>query len=179
MSNFSGKNREKTLAIVTAVVIAGVLLFSTIIQPQLTKHKQLTEYRQKLQLKLAKIQGDMLVKDRIDNIYKQIEPLIVSTGTDQQQISLFTRELSNLYSKLNLKIRSVKILPNANEDFYKRLLIQIEMSGQIKDVLNFVLSVEVYRNPIKIERLDIKAQETPDHVQLTLVISKVISKAET
>lgn len=176
MNTETTKNHRKPLAIITAAVIVGTVIFTSIIEPQLKKHTIGLERMGQLQLKLTKMQSDLFMKDRIDNIYSQIEPLITGRGSDQQEISLFTRQLSNVYSKLNLKIRSVKILPCTNEAFYRNLSIKIEMSGHIKDVCNFIHAVEIHSSPIRIEQFDLKAQEITDNVRVTFMISKVVTE---
>lgn len=172
-------NHEKLLAIITATVILGTVIFIAIIEPQLKQRKLRLDRMHQLQLKLTRMRGDLLVKDRIDDIYSQIEPLITGSGTDQQEISLFTRELSDLYSKLNVKIRSVKILPIVDEEFYKRLSIRVEMSGHINSLLNFILSIETYSNPVRIEQFDLKAREIMDNIQASFLITKVVVEPQT
>lgn len=173
------KSREKVLAIITISVILGAVAFTAIIEPQLKERKAHLALMRQLQLKLTKMKGDLLLKDRIDDIYSQIEPLIASNGTNQQEISLFTRELSNLYSKLNVRTKTIKILPIINEEFYRRLSVKIEMSGHVREILNFILSVETYPNPIRIEQFDIKAWEIVDNVQVSFLVTKVVAQPET
>jgi Tfp pilus assembly protein PilO len=171
-------NREKTLAVITAIVIIGTLVFMIVIEPQLKMRKTRLANLRQLQLKLMKMKRDLLVKDRIDSRYSQIEPLIVSHGTDQQEISLLTRELRDLYLKLNVNTRTIKILPVTNEEFYKRLSVRIEMSGHIKEILKFIYSVEAHANPIRIEQFGIKAKEITDNVQASFLITKVVAEPE-
>ncbi len=172
------KNREKLLAVIAAIVLAGTAVFGIFIAPQLRVRKQLLEHKHQSQLKLTKMQGDLLIKDRIDSIYSQVEPLITGNGTEQQEISLFTRQLGELYSKLNVKIRSVKILPSVNENFYRRLSIKIEMSGNVKDVLQFICSVETSQNPLRIEQFDLKGQETSNNIEVSMLVTKVVAEAK-
>jgi len=171
-------NREKLLAIIAAGVITGAVMFTAVISSQLKERKRRLERMHQLQLKLTKMKGDLLIKDRIDEVYSRIEPLIASNGTEQQEISQFTRELGDLYSKLNVKIRSVKILPMVNEEFYRRLAVKIEMSGHIKNILNFISCVETYPDPIRIEQFDLKTRDTVDNIQASFLVSKVVAKAE-
>jgi len=173
------KSREKVLAIITISVILGAVAFTVIIEPQLKERKAHLAHMRQLQLKLTKMKGDLLLKDRIDDIYSQIEPLIASNGTDQQEISLFTRELSDLYSKLNVRTKTIKILPIISEEFYRRLSVKIEMSGHVREILNFILSVETYPNPIKIEQFDIKVREIVDNIQASFLVTKVVAQPET
>lgn len=169
-------NRQKKLAVMAGVVITGVAVFVVIVQPQLKVRKGRLGQVQQLGLKLTKMRGDLMIKDRIDDIYSEIEPLIASTGTEQQRISLFTRELNDLYSRLDVKIRLVKILPLAEEEFYTRLAVKIEMSGHIRNILRFICSVEAHANPLKIEQFALKTRDIVDNVEASFLISKVVAK---
>jgi Tfp pilus assembly protein PilO len=171
-------NREKLLAALTAAIMAGAVTFITIIEPQLKERQAHLERMHDLQLQLTKMRGDLLIKDRIDEIYAQIGTLIVSNGTEQQEKSLFTRELSNLYSRLDVKIRSITILPPMNEEFYTRLAVKIEMSGHIRNILNFIFAAEMHASPIRIEQFDLKTREIFDNIRVSFLITKVVAKVE-
>lgn len=170
------KRREKLLAVTTAVVLGSVFLFATIIDPQLKKHKALAVQYSQLQLDLTRAKGNLLIKDRTEKAYSQIEPLLVAHGNEQQHISDFTRLLDQIYSKLNVKIRSVKILPVADENYYQKLSIRIEMTGFINDLLKFIEAVEQHKEPVRIEQFDMTCQETKDTVMASMIISKIVSK---
>ncbi len=169
------KKREKLLAIVTTVILGSIFLFTIIIEPQLKKHKALSSRLAQLQLDLTRARGNLLIKDRIEKTYTQIEPLIAVRGSQQQQISGFTRLLDNIYSKLNVKIRSVKILPVTDENHYRKLTIRIEMRGLVKDFFKFIDAVEQHIEPIRIEQFDLTSQETKDTVMASMIISKIVS----
>jgi hypothetical protein len=109
-------------------------------------------------------------------LYQQIEPLLESGENQQQEMSLFTRQLSDIYSKLNVKIRSVKILPVSNENFYRKLAIKLEMSCHVKELLKFVYELETIGEAVKIEKLDLKTADIADNLRLCLLISKVVAK---
>jgi Tfp pilus assembly protein PilO len=176
MSITSSKKREKLLVILTMVVLGIIFLFTTIIDPQLKKHKALSSKFSQLQLDLTKAKGNLLMKDRTKKAYSQIEPLITTQGNQQQQISDFTRLLDQMYSKLNIKIRSVKILPVADENYYQKLSIRIEMTAAIKDFLKFIENVEQRQEPIRIEQFELTSQESADTIMTSLIISKIASK---
>jgi len=173
------KRREKILGMITLAVLVGLFVFTIVIDPQLKQHKNLTRDLHYLQITLTKMKSDLLVKDRINKIYSEIEPLIATSGTEQQQISAFTRQLSDIYSKLNVKIKTVKILPLANENFYKRLSVRIEMEGHVRDFLGFIEAIEKHSNPIRIEQFDLKAQESRDNLYVSMIITKVVSESKT
>ena len=172
----TSKNREKILVVLTMAIIITTVIFVSIIDPRLKERKTKRQQLSNLQLRLTKIKSDILVKDRIDNLYQQIEPLLESGENQQQEISLFTRQLSDIYSKLNVKIRSVKILPVSNENFYRKLAIKLEMSCHVKELLKFVHELETIGEAVKIEKLDLKTADIADNLRLSLLISKVVAK---
>lgn len=169
------QKREKVLAIATVVILGSIFLFTSIIDPQLKKHKGLMSRLTQHQLDLTKARGNLLIKDRIEKAYIQIDPLIATQDSQQQQISDFTRLLDQIYSKLNIKIRSVKILPVADENYYRKLTIRIEMTGFVKDFLKFIEAVEQHTEPIRIEQFDLTSQETKDTIMASMIISKIVS----
>ncbi len=167
-------NRQILLASITAVIIIGSLIFTTTIKPALEKRQNYIENLNRLKLKLRKMQANLLIKDRIEKIYSQIKPLIKTKGTQQEQISDFTKELSDIYSNLNVKIRSVKILPTVKKKFYSRFLIKIEMSANITDFLKFAYAIQTHPEAIKLEQFSAKAdQEIRNNVSVSLLISKI------
>jgi len=171
-------NREKWLAVIAGVVIFGAAVFTFVIRPQLSRYQGRLQHLRDLQLRLAGMKGDLLARDRIDKMYSQIEPLVTSKNTDQQELSALTRELSDLYANLNVKIRSVKILPVTREKSYRRLAVKIEMTGHIRSILQFIFAIEIYRCPLRVEKVQLVAREIPDNVQATVLITKVITEPE-
>lgn len=169
----SGTRRERGLAVATSIVIGGAVLLTQVVDPQLRAHKtRLTQLRES-HLQLVKMKADLLVKNRIDEAYRRVEPLITGHGTDQQEISVFSRDLSGLYAKLNLKTRSVKILPVQEEESYRLLSIRIELEGRVQEVIRFILAVETHPKPLRIEQLTLRAREVADQVQGSFLITKV------
>ncbi len=172
------RKREKGLAVVTAIFLCSIFLFITIIDPQVKKHNALSNRIIQLQLDLTRARGNLLMKERIEKAYAGIEPLIAAQSSSQQQISDFTRLLDQIYSKLSVKIRSVKILPDSDENYYRKLSIRIEMTGSVKDFLKFIDAVEQHTQPIKIEQFDLTSQETKDMVIASMIISKIVSTGD-
>jgi Tfp pilus assembly protein PilO len=166
--------RETIFSLITIVVLGIVLLFTAVVDPQLKKHKSLTREIDRLQLDLTKAKNNLLIKDRIDKIYDQIEPLLDSENNQQRQISAFTRRLDMIFSYLNMKIRSVKILPTSNENYYQRISIRIEMVGHVKDFLKFIETINKHEEPIRIEQFELTAQETKDNVLASVIVSKIV-----
>ncbi|MHC4647209.1 MAG: hypothetical protein ACYTBJ_17085 [Planctomycetota bacterium] len=178
MTSTTRGSREKLLAIIIGVLIAGVAVFMVVIEPQLKERGLRLKRLHQLQLRRTKMRRDMLIKDRIDYVYAQIEPLIASSRTEHQEISAFVRQLTDLYLRLGVKPRTVEPLETTDEEFYKRLEVKIEMSGHIRSILSFISAIETSTTPVRIERFDLTAQDIVDNVRASFVISKVVAKKE-
>lgn len=168
-------SREKILAISTAIVLFGAVVFGIIIKPQLKERKTRFARMNQLRLMLVKMRGDLLMKDRIDNAYVQIESLITAAGSDLTEKASFTKELNDVYSKLKIRPKSMKVLPaDDNEEYCRRLSIRMVMQGDIREILKFVLSVENSPNPVRIEQFELRTRDIVDNVQATFTVSKIV-----
>jgi hypothetical protein len=121
------------------------------------------------------MKGDILIKDRIDRTYSQIGSLIKGVGTDQQEISLFSRELDSLVSRAIIKPGSVKILPVIHETHYRKLTIKLQTTDDIKKITGFINALESFEKPIRLEKIDFTAKERPDNVTASIVLTKIVS----
>jgi hypothetical protein len=166
--------REISFGVITLVLLGIVFLFTAVVDPQLKKHKILSRQLDRLQLDMTKARKNLLIKDRTDKIYDQIESLLDAENNQQRQISAFTRRLDMIYSQLNIKIRSIKILPVSNDNYYQRLSIKIEMAGHVKDFLKFIETINGHEEPIRIEQFELTAQETKDNIIASVIVSKIV-----
>ena len=167
--------RERLLAILTAATIASVIIATLVIEPQIKRRKAYLAKLHEQQLQLTKMRRNLLLKNRVDQVYKEIEPLAAGTRGDQQEISAFTREVGDLYSGLSVRTRSVKLLPIVHEPYYRQLSLRIEMQGHVREILRFVRSVETHDKPIRIDELALKARETADQIEGAFLITKVVT----
>ena len=172
------ENRTKALAITAIISIAIVFLFTSVIEPYIERYKQTSRQMNQLQLKLIIMQRELIVKSRVNNIYSQIESLISSRGTKQQEISLFTQQLDHLYSKIPVEIRAVKILPSVDGVFYNKLFVRVEMFGKAKDIIEFISLLESTDAPLRIEKFTLKAKNRVDYIHASFLASKVVVTKE-
>ncbi len=168
-------NRERPLGRIALILLASAIIYLILLGPQIDRLGQLRKREKELEISFAKMKRDLLAKDRVDRTYRSIEPMIKSTGHHQQEISLFTRELNDLYSPLGVRVRSVKILPANQNEFYRQFSVKLDMSGEIKDILRFLEAVETCAKPIKIEKLTLTAKDVPDQLSASFLISKIVS----
>jgi Tfp pilus assembly protein PilO len=111
----------------------------------------------------------------VDQAYSEIEKHITSRKNDQQEISILTRQLNDYYSPLPVKISSVKIFPVTRYEFYRKLSVKIEMTGDIQDILHFINLLEKNPQPVRIERLAMTARDIVDQVQASFLVTKMVT----
>lgn len=170
--------RERALVAATAVVILGVVVTTMVIEPQLKAQRAQRAQLHELKVQWAQMTGNVLVKNRIDKVYDSVESLIEAKGNDQQEISVFTRDLSALYTGLHVRTKSMKILPTQHEEYHRVLSIRLEVEGSISEIIRFILALESHSKPMRIEQFVLKAQEVTDNVYGSFLITKVVSGPE-
>ncbi|UCG49932.1 MAG: hypothetical protein JSU94_09135 [Phycisphaerales bacterium] len=175
MKTSAKTGREKYLGVIALGVAIICVMFVVVIEPQLKQRKALLKRMYGLNLKLTKMQGDLLIKDRIDRIYAKLEPLIASSGTELRERVLLLTELRNMCSKAGVNPARQTLPPAENEDYYSRLSANIEIDGHVKDIVNFVITVEASPDPIRIESFNFNATNVEDNIHASFVISKIIA----
>jgi len=173
----NSRKREKFLAIVTGILILSVSIFSMVLKPQVAGRKKLLKRLREKQTAYTIMSGDMLLKDRIEENYARMESLLKSTGTDQEEMSAFSQEFQKLNAKFNLEPRTIKFLPMIKNDFYRKILISVELNGGIKNILDFISNVENEKQTMKFEKVRFIAKDRDDYIQFSFTLSKVISNA--
>ena len=167
--------REKLIALLTALVIVGALVFTSVVRPQLRKARQLRKQHADLELKALKIQNDLLQKNQVERKYALIKSLLASEGTEAQEMGAFSKELTQLYLRHGLRRNAEKPLPTLQEKSYRVLSMQIELQGQIGQVFSFIHSLEASENPIGIKRCEITARERRDEVKAKFNVDKIVA----
>lgn len=171
----NNKKRETFLAIVTGILILSVTVFSMILEPQVTKRKKLLRELREKQTTYTKMSGEILLKTRVDEDYARTESLLQSTGTRQEEMSAFSQEFQSLNAKFNLEPRTIDFMPMIKNDFYRKILVKVELNGGIKNILDFISNVENEKKTMKFEKVRFIAKDRDDHIQFKFVLSKVIS----
>lgn len=167
--------RQKRIAILTLIMIVAVILYTVILEPIVIRVKDHNSDIGLLKSDLVKIKSDMQVKERVESEYEKVKELISSKGSAQQEISSFSTQLHKIYSAINLQIRSLKIMPAVESDFYRTVSIRIEFEGMIKDITKLISEIEAANAPVSIEQLQIKSTQVTDKVKATLLLSKITS----
>lgn len=171
------KKREKLLAIVTGILILTTVVYSSVLKPQINKRAELLSELTQKKIMFTEMQADILIKDRIEDSYARMASQLESDRTDQEEKSIFSQEFQTLNSKFNLKPDFIKFLPMIKNEFYRKILIKVELKGGINNIVEFISNVENEKQTIKFEEISFLTRDRDDNIQLSFVLSKVISNA--
>jgi hypothetical protein len=51
-------------------------------------------------------------------------------------------------------------------------------NSKVKDVLQFICSIEASQNPLRIEQFELKGQETSNNIEVSMLVTKVVAEAK-
>jgi len=171
-------NREKDLAIITAVLIVLAVIFSGIIRPQLKHRTQLIQQKTDLELLATQTQTNLYLKNRVERKHDAVvKSLTTSNRSENYEISIFFDELKELYEKYHLTHKSENTLPTQHQKAYRVLSIKIELQGNVNHILGFIHSIEEAEVPLGIASCEIKAQDQRDTVKALFKVSKIIAES--
>ena len=167
--------REKFIGVSAVIFLVGVMFYVLVVEDGMARYRAKANELDAVKVGYAKMRSDMMLKDRIAEKFGEIESSVVSSGNSQQEISVFSNELNDIYSKFGVSVRSIKILPVVNEKFYRKIKIRFEVEGQAKEVLRLIEAMESKEQAYRFEKVNIKAKQTRDNVNCGFVVSKIVS----
>lgn len=170
--------RERFLAIAALSALLAAFVIKGALAPQWQRYTRLQERRRALELDLTRMEANLRLKNHIEARHNELKDLIRHSGTASQEMSRFARLLTDLYRPLSLDVRSVRPLPDRNEEFYHQFALHLEMTGAIDQLAAFLVAVAEVPEPIRVQNIDIVCKDRPDVVTASLVITKVVTTQE-
>lgn len=176
LSTVFKNKREKVVGVMAGVFLVSVMFYVMVVEDGIVKYRDKTRELESVKIGYFKMRSDMMLKDRITKKFGEIEDSVASAGGAQQEISAFSNELNNIYSKFGVSVRSIKILPVVNEEFYRKIKIKLEVEGGAKEIARLIEGIEENEQAYNLEKINIKAKQTTDNVVCGFVISKIKMK---
>jgi Tfp pilus assembly protein PilO len=167
------KPRERLLAGATATVVAGGLLFQAVLQPVWARAAGLGDEVEGLEVSLTRMRANVRMRDQIEGRYEQLKGLMRESGSASQEMPRFARLLTEICGPLGLQMRSIRPLPDADEGFYRKYALALEMEGPMPELAKFLSAVARAEDPIRVERMELMCKDRPDVVTAHAVVTKV------
>jgi hypothetical protein len=169
--------RERRLAAVTGGAIAVAGFVWGLVDPQLTRQAALSEEVARKQSLLSEMRQNMLLKDRIERRYEQLQTMIRRPNDQEEELATFTKVLSSLQAGQGMQVGSLRILPPIEEGNYVRLLARLEMKGPIGNAMGLLDALSRASEPLRAERVELACRQQVDVVDVSLEISHIASPA--
>lgn len=172
------KQRERLLSVATLAVILGALVYTLLVEPQLKQRRRLQRSLADTQLRLTKIERDLHRRHSVDKQYRQIAALLPETIDETREVSLFLRQVRDLYSQTQLKPRLVKQQPITREKGHALLSIRLDITAPVEQILKFLESIAKQSEAIAVRRCELKARDVKNTVSASLLVTKVVAARE-
>lgn len=165
--------RERRVAMATAGVLAMAAVYVWIVEPPLQRYAQVEEDLAGLRASLARMQGNMQQRDRIERQYAAARKMIRESGSPSQEMARFARFLSDLYSPLPIQTMSVRPLPDVQETYYRKFSLRIETVGMLPDVARFLAAIVQASEPICVEWMELACKDRPGYVTASMIVTRI------
>jgi Tfp pilus assembly protein PilO len=168
--------REKTIFYIAFVFIFLAILDNFFISPIFSKIKNLNREISDTELKIKNSLKILSQKDRILNEAKKYSTFLISTKTEEEEITSLLQEIESIANKSQLYIVDMKPLPaNIESSYIKKYLITLNSEGKMENIVDFIYSIENSNQLLVVEKYQItlKSKET-NTAQLAITISKTV-----
>lgn len=167
--------REKTIFLITFVVILIMLCYNFLIEPLTKKITFANNEIGVSQIELNKIQRLLLEREEILSFYEQYaKDVKIKGASDEEAIANFLSNVESLARKSSVLINDVKPKPTKDFDNYKKFSFDLEIDGSIDNITKFIYELESSSEAIKVERLQISVKTGKDDIlKADLTISKL------
>lgn len=166
LSNIS--KRERYIFSITIIIIAAALLYNFIIEAGFKKWRILNNEIAVKRARMAK--GIRLVKRR-DSIIREYDKYVKSS----KNISNILNDMERQADILGIKTSNIKPSQEIEKDFYKERAIELQIEGEMADIIKFVS--QIAKPPILaiLKKFDFSLiSQNPSVFKGTIILSKLI-----
>jgi hypothetical protein len=111
--------------------------------------------------------------------YQQVENLIGVSVAEQESIEEFKSSLDEMALQNAISLKSMQHLAPETTDFLVTFFIEIsEFEAETLSMINFLHDIETAPGMMRLQRISITSQDETTKVKGSLVISKVMTRAE-
>lgn len=164
--------RERTLALVLLVVLAGVLLFQWVIRPLQTRlalaHETLDQQSDFIARAQAESMGLYEIEADIARLQQAAGPLLISGEPVPEMI----RWAEAAAKTANISQMDIRPLGTDRADNLLRHRLQLEVSADFPVLKDFLYHLEADGRPLLLERIDINSDnQRSNYVRSTVLVA--------
>ncbi|MFA5388437.1 MAG: type 4a pilus biogenesis protein PilO [Candidatus Omnitrophota bacterium] len=161
--------REKYIFIITVVFIASAFLYNFIFEPSVKKWLALDS---EIEAKKAEIENNAGLITRKDSIRREYDRY---AGPDKN-ISAVLSDMESSAHSFGIKTSNIKPGKEAENGLYKEYGIELQIEGEMPDIIKFLSEVVKLPTLAALKRFDFKLiSQNPPIFKGTVILSKIIT----
>ena len=168
MFSINLSKREKSIFIITAVLIAAALLFNFLLEPGIEKFRTANNEIAVKKAVIKKYAGLLEKKDLITAEYSRY------AGSDKD-ISQVLNYLENLAGSLRVRTRNIKPGQVFESVLYNEYKLELEVEGEPEYIIKFLSEIARFPALIVLKKFDLKLfSQDPLMFKGTIILSKIL-----
>ena len=134
--------REKFIAIISVVLIAGVFLDKIVFAPVINKFESLNEQILIQEKKLKKTMRILLQEELITDEYEKYVRHIKQERSNEEEVAVLLKDIEEIANDSSVFIVDMKPSPVKNWESYKKYTIKIEAEATVGYLADFIYRLE-------------------------------------
>jgi Tfp pilus assembly protein PilO len=166
--------RERQLLRVALAAIAALLISRLVWLPLLAPRRAAQAQLLEFQTRRHSVQRNLVMREAVERDFTALKDQLQKQRSNEEELSVFLRSLSQMFSGLALRVGEVRALPSEVQPFHKKHTVQIEVSGPMGSFARLLQEVSMSKLPIRVERFELAGGAADGRVDGTLWISELI-----
>lgn len=167
--------REKLIALVVLVLALCFVVYNFILDPMLKKISSLNSDIEAQEIKLKKNIKIISQEAQVAGQYKQYSDLMKLKTSEEQAMAKLLSEIEAVAQGINIRILDMKPQKIKTIDFYKNFSVAFTIDGQLKDITQFLYSLQNLPHLIKVDKLQLEKESVyQPELKASLQVSKVL-----
>lgn len=169
--------REKFFAVLTVLIIGGIIFYTQVIDRVAKKWSNLNDGITAKSVKLKKDTKLLAKKNIIEKEYKNYLSAIKSGLSEEEEAAGILLDIETIAKQDAFAIINIK--PSATKDmaFYKELAFEISAESTTDELVKFIFDIQSLNKLLKVKRLNLSTSiAKPGTIKSSLEVTKIIIK---
>lgn len=167
---------QKKLLVVAVVIVIAALFDRLLIAPTMSR---LSSIEGDIVKEEASIRQDIHFlgyKDRILKESQEIDPYLTKNmSTDEEMIAGFLKKIEVLAGQARVTLIKISPAPGQQDTDYWKYQADLECSGNLSDVINFMHMINANSELMKVLKFNISSKKTDtDEIKATMTVEKIV-----
>lgn len=169
------KKRERRLVIITLVVACGLFVYSSLIEPRMTRWSHLSEKIGTVEKNLADTQNLLNHRKEIEANSSALQKQIAAQGNNDQELKSMLVELERL--SRGAEMNPVSMRPQKSRDLglYQLMSVELSIEGDQRNLVRFLYDLGNSAQLLRLDRVRVNALRSAEKVRAEFLVIKILS----